>query len=70
MKLNLRQTVIDFLKARPEASFKARQIAQWIFENQRDVCEEKRRNSQQDLSDDADLIKQIIAEIAAIRPEI
>jgi len=70
MKLNLRQTVIDFLKARPEERFKARHIAQWIFENQREACEEKRRNSQQNLSNDTDLIKQIIAEIAAIRPEI
>lgn len=70
MKLNLRQTVIDFLKARPDAPFTARQIAAWMFENLREACEEKRRNSQQDLSNDADLVQQLIAEIGANRPEI
>lgn len=70
MKLNLRQTVIDFLKAHQEERFKARQIALWIFENQREACEEKRRNSQQDLSDDVALIQQLVAEIGANRPEI
>ncbi|QDX80688.1 HrgA protein [Denitratisoma sp. DHT3] len=70
MKLNLRQTVIDFLKARPGQPHTARQIALWMFENLRDACEEKRRNSQQDLSDDAALIQQLVAEIGANRPEI
>lgn len=69
-KLNLRQTVIDFLRTRPDESFTARQIAAWIFDNLREACEEKRRNSQQDLSDDAALIQQLIAEIAANRPSI
>lgn len=70
MKLNLRQTVIDFLKARPEERFKARQIALWMFENQPEACEEKRRKSQQDLSSDDALIQQLVAEIGANRPEI
>lgn len=70
MKLNLRQTVIDFLKSRGDQRFTARDIARWIFENQRDACEEKRRNSQQDLSDDATLIQQLVAEIGANRPQI
>jgi len=35
-KLNLRQTLVDFLKARPEERFTARQIADWIFANLRD----------------------------------
>lgn len=70
MKLNLRQTVIDFLKARPEERFKARQIAEWIFENLREACEEKRRNSKQDLSSDEALLWQLVAEIGANRPEI
>lgn len=70
MRLNLRQTVVDFLKARPEERFTARQIAQWIFENLREACEEKRRNSQQNLADDAALVQQLIAEISANRPEI
>lgn len=70
MKLNLRQTVIDFLKARPEERFKARQIAEWIFVNLREACEEKRRNSKQDLSTDEAFLWQLVAEIGANRPEI
>lgn len=70
MKLNLRQTVIDFLKARPGQPHTARQIALWMFENMREACEEKRRNSQQDLGDDTALIQQLVAEIGANRPEI
>lgn len=42
MKLNLRQTVIDFLKARPGEPHTARQIALWMFENLREACEEIR----------------------------
>jgi hypothetical protein len=34
-KLNLRQTVIDFLKGRPEERFTARQLAIWMFDNLR-----------------------------------
>ncbi|MDK9724554.1 MAG: hypothetical protein OEL88_06650 [Sterolibacteriaceae bacterium MAG5] len=70
MKLNLRQTVIDFLKARPDERFKARQIAEWIFENLREACEEKRKNSKQDLSTDEAFLWQLVAEIGANRPEI
>lgn len=70
MKLNLRQTVIDFLKARSGQPHTARQIALWMFETQRKACEEKRRNSQQDLSDDAALIQQLVAEIGVNRPGI
>jgi hypothetical protein len=69
-KLNLRQTVIDFLKGRPEERFTARQLAIWMFDNLRDACEEKRRGSQQDLRDDAALIQQLVAEIGANRPEM
>lgn len=67
MKLNLRQTVIDFLKARPGQPHTARQMAQWMFENLREACEEKRRSSQQDLSNDAALIQQLVAEIGVNR---
>ena len=67
MKLNLRQTVIDFLKVRPGQPHTARQIALWIFEHMREACEEKRRNSHQDLSDDAALIQQLVAEIGVNR---
>jgi hypothetical protein len=70
MALNLRQTVTDFLKARPEERFTARELACWMFDNLRDACEEKRRNSQQDLSDDAALLQQLVAEIGVNRPGI
>jgi len=70
MALNLRQTVTDFLKARPEERFSARELACWIFENLREACEEKRRNSQQNLDTDAALLQQLVAEISSIRPEI
>lgn len=70
MKLNLRQTVIDFLQGHPDERFTARQIAVWMFENLRDACEEKRHNSQQDLSDDGALVQQLVAEIGANRPEM
>ncbi len=69
-KLNLRQTLVDFLKARPEERFTARQIADWIFANLREACEEKRRNSQQDLRENAAFMWQLVAEIGANRPEI
>lgn len=70
MALNLRQTLTDFLKARPEERFTARELACWIFENRREDCEEKRRSSQQNLSDDGALLQQLVAEISGIRPEI
>lgn len=70
MRLNLRQTLVDFLKVRPEERFTARQIADWIFANLREACEEKRRNSQQDLREDAAFMWQLVAEIGANRPEI
>jgi uncharacterized protein len=70
MALNLRQTVTDFLKARPEERFTARELACWMFENMREACEEKRRNSLQDLASDAALLQQLVAEIGANRPEI
>lgn len=70
MALNLRQTTTDFLKARPEERFTARELACWIFENMREACEEKRRNSLQNLVSDAALLQQLVAEISGIRPEI
>jgi hypothetical protein len=69
-KMNLRQTIADLLKAHPNERFTARQIAEWIFANQREACEEKRKNSQQDLSDDAAFLWQLVAEIGSNRPVI
>ena len=70
MALNLRQTVIDFLKASPEARFTARQIALWIFQNHRATCEEKRAQSKQNLANDSALVQQLVAEITSNRVSI
>jgi hypothetical protein len=70
MALNLRKTIVDFLKARPEERFTARQIALWVFDNYRDACEEKRAQSRQDLADDESFLLQLIAEISSNRPDI
>ena len=68
MRINLRQSMVDCLKSRPEERLTARQIAQWIFENHREACEEKRRSSKQNLADDTALVQQLVAEIATNRP--
>lgn len=70
MGLNLRKTIVDFLKERPEERFTARQIARWVFDHYRDACEEKRAQSRQDLADDESFLLQLIAEISSNRPDI
>ena len=70
MALNLRKTIVDFLKSRPEERFTGRQIAQWIFENCREACEEKRSQSRQDLSQDDAFLQQLAAEVSTTRPDI
>jgi hypothetical protein len=70
MRLNLRQTMVDFLRSHPDEPYSARQIAQWMLDNHREACEEKRKRSKQNLTTDAELLQQIVAEIGANRPEI
>jgi len=70
MALNLRKTIVDFLKSRPEERFTARQIGLWVFDNYRDACEEKRAQSKQDLANDEDFLMQLTAEISSNRPDI
>lgn len=70
MSLDLRKRVIEYLILEAGKKHTARDIASWIFEEHRDECEEKRRRSRQNLSVDADLIQQIVAEISAVRPQI
>ena len=70
MSLNLNNLVVESLKKNSGAKLSAKEIAKWIFENYRSDCEEKRRNSRQNLTNDSDLIQQISAEIAANRPAI
>ena len=70
MSLNLRQTVADFLKSHTGERFTARQLAQWLFDNHRAACEEKRARAKQNLADDDALVQQLVREIGANRPDI
>jgi hypothetical protein len=69
MQLNLGNTVIQYLKSKPEQKFTARQMAQWIFENFPAECQEKKANSTF-IKSDADLVQQIVAEISSQRPAL
>jgi hypothetical protein len=69
--LNLAKSVIDYLAEHPEEKFSARQIAEWIFASYPAECQEKKSNSRGDyLKTDADLIQQLVAEIASQRPRL
>jgi hypothetical protein len=70
MAFNLNKSVVEVLKLKPSQKLTAKEIAQLIFESHPMECEEKRRNSKQDLRRDSDLVQQISAEIAANRPLI
>jgi uncharacterized protein len=70
MALNLNKSVVEILKLSSTQKLSAKEIAQRIFDRFPGECEEKRRNSRQNLSRDSDLIQQISAEIAANRPKI
>lgn len=64
MKLNLANTVIGYLKERPEEKYTARQIAAWVFATYPEECEAKKVRSKS-LHTDADLLQQLVAEIGA-----
>lgn len=70
MALNLNKSVVEVLKQKLSQKLSAKEIAQAIFEYYPAECEEKRRSSRQDLRQDADLLQQISAEIAANRPRL
>ena len=67
MALNLAKTVLGFLKDHPEQRFTGREIAEWIYANHREECDKKKANSQV-VTTDAQLMNQLVAEIASIRP--
>ncbi len=62
MSLNLANTVITFLKDRPDEKFTARQIAEWVFQTFPEECQAKKAKSLYVKSDD-DLIRQIQSEV-------
>lgn len=73
MALNLKKIVIEYLKNNPDIKYSARDIAQYIFDNFREDCEEKRRNSKATilpLTTDAALIQQLVREVGSQRPQI
>lgn len=69
MALNLGSSVIDFLSEHADEKFTARQIAEWVFVTFPSECHAKKTNSDV-LETDADLLRQLIAEISSQRPRL
>jgi len=69
MALDLRNKVLEFLREHPEQKYTARQIAEWIFERFPEECQAK-KNSSKFITSDAELIQQLVSEIASQRPQI
>ena len=69
MALNLAQTVLSYLKARPDEKLTARQIAEWIFATFPEECHAKKQSSQF-VTTDAELVQQLVAEISSQRPRL
>ena len=67
MALNLAKAVIGYLKERPEEKFTARQIAEWVFATFPTECEAKKESSKF-ITNDAELVQQLVAEISSQRP--
>jgi hypothetical protein len=67
--LDLANIVIDYLKKRPEGKFTARQIAEWVFATFPAECQAKKASSHV-LKTDADLLRQIAAEISSRMPRL
>ncbi|NMQ28491.1 HrgA protein [Candidatus Accumulibacter phosphatis] len=66
MALNLRSTVVAYLRDHAEQKFTARQIAEWIFATYPDECQAKKESSKY-VGTDAELVQQLVAEIGAQR---
>lgn len=67
MALNLAKAVIGYLKERPEEKFTARQIAEWVFATFPAECQAKKASSKF-ITNDAELVQQLVAEISSQRP--
>lgn len=67
MALNLAKAVISYLKDRPEEKFTARQIAEWVFATFPTECQAKKQSSKF-ITNDAELVQQLVAEISSQRP--
>ena len=69
MGLNLTKTVVEFLRNNTEQKFTTHQMAEWIFKEFPAECQEKKTKSMS-IKTDADLIRQIGAEIGSQRPTL
>lgn len=69
MALNLGRAVIDYLKNRPEAKVTARDIAEWVFATFPEECQAKKQSSKF-ITNDAELVQQLVAEISSQRPRL
>lgn len=69
MALNLAKAVLGYLKERSDEKLTARQIADWILATFPDECQAKKQGSQ-NISTDADLVQQLVAEIGSQRPRL
>ena len=63
--MKLRESVIKRLSASPGEQLKARDLADWLFQTYPDACAKKAEKSG---ATDAQLLKQLVAEIGASRP--
>lgn len=67
--MELKKLVVECLKGQQPKKFKAREIAEWIYQSYPERCNEKLQRSAA-LKGEGDLIQQIVAEIGANRPAI
>lgn len=73
MALNLRQTVIEILKNRPNQPYTARQLAQHIFESKKEACLAKMKRSKATvipIDTEEALLNQLVAEIGSSKNRI
>lgn len=69
MALNLAKTVVSYLRDNPDKKFTARAMADWIFKNYPEECQEKLERSESVDSGEA-LVQQLVREIASQRPRL
>lgn len=71
--MKLAEKVVYFLKEKPGSRFKAREIAEWIWENHPDDCKRKMAASKANnppIKDKRGFLNQLVAEISSIHKNI
>lgn len=69
MSLNVGKRTIEYLQQHPLGQYTAREIAEWMFANYPQECQEKKAGSQRSLTD-AQLVQQLVAEICSQRDRL